>query len=308
MKYRGQNPPEIDDERFLKLLYPVPLGRNETLELRSYTPKTKNGMLCEHFANIRRFIAGVRANEGREIYFGVCTRADKGGDKAHCHRVPAVWVDWDKESDLDVAMAVKPQPNIIVASGGGLHLYWLLKTPLLLRVGDPVDDRSTKVEAVNRGLCKLVGGDDKAIDVARILRPPDTTSHKYDDERPVKAFLVHESRYTVDYFRDHGIYIAKPPANTQLIASGTVVSGLSASLQDRLATTGGGKKDSPSEEDFCVIQAMLREGVSSDDAYATFAASARGKDAMVRHPRFDDYMQRTINKAVSGWESGVRQA
>lgn len=52
-----------------------------------------------------------------------------------------------------------------------------------------------------------------------------------------------------------------------------------------------------SRQDSAVIAAMLSH-ISPDDAYATFTASERGRDAMVRHRRnYHDYLARTILNA-----------
>jgi DNA repair protein RadA/Sms len=85
---------------------------------------------------------------------------------------------------------------------------------------------------------------------------------------------------------------------------GSVIS-LSAKLQQRLDTMGGGKHDDESREDSSVITAMLAAGHSPEDVYVTFAASARGEHARKRHPNFDDYMQRTIRNAVAFLEKSA---
>jgi hypothetical protein len=75
------------------------------------------------------------------------------------------------------------------------------------------------------------------------------------------------------------------------------VNKLSESLRDRLATPGG---DDRSRVDSGVFKAMLEEGLTPEDALATFIASARGEDARERKTwHFPDYVQRTLREAVS---------
>lgn len=79
---------------------------------------------------------------------------------------------------------------------------------------------------------------------------------------------------------------------------------LSEKIRDQLSEkSSDSHKGDKSRQDSAVITAMLAEHHSAADVYATFAASIRGKDAAERHPYFDDYLTRTITKAV-GFLSG----
>ena len=73
------------------------------------------------------------------VFFGVCPRS--GGDGRfdlawQIRTVRALWSDIDhvtvEESQARVANAGLPQPSIIVKSGNGVHLYWLLEVPYLV--------------------------------------------------------------------------------------------------------------------------------------------------------------------------------
>lgn len=79
------------------------------------------------------------------IFFGVCPRFGAGGkyDQAWQIRVVrALWTDVDHCTVEEVRerynAAGLPEPSIIVASGNGAHLYWILDEPYLLDdAGDP---------------------------------------------------------------------------------------------------------------------------------------------------------------------------
>jgi hypothetical protein len=72
-------------------------------------------------------------------------------------------------------------PSVLVASGGGYHCYWLLVEPFVL---DTPEKRQRAVD-VQRDWVTLVGGDDAAKDIARVLRVPGTLNYKYEPARPV---------------------------------------------------------------------------------------------------------------------------
>ena len=80
--------------------------------------------------------------------------------------------------------ALDRRPSIIVDSGGGYHCYWLLRGTL------QVDDGNRReVQAVQNAWVALVGGDENASDLARVLRIPGTVNGKYDD-RPTVTIVA----------------------------------------------------------------------------------------------------------------------
>lgn len=124
-----------------------------------------------------------RNSEKNNIYFGVATREGRGGTKEHCREIPALWVDLDfkdtAEAEAEEKLAAFPLlPSIIMASGGGLHIYWLLKTP--------VSAQTPQVEPILRGLA--LGGDSAAAETARVLRLPGSLNYKYSPSRKVELW------------------------------------------------------------------------------------------------------------------------
>jgi hypothetical protein len=175
--------------------------------------------------------------ERLNIFFGVCPRVgDKGRyDLAwQIRTVRSLWTDIDhvsvEESLERVTKAGLPSPSIVVNSGNGVHLYWLLDEPYLIDdAGDPppvetewtqlangrkqsrkyiVEDgervyldlqrhnsrlsaKAKHVQDVLSGIAQALKGD-HTTDLARLLRIPGTWNRK--DQRngrvPVESVLV----------------------------------------------------------------------------------------------------------------------
>jgi len=163
------------------------------------------------------------ANTRANIFFGVCPRHGGDGqyDMAWQIRVIRVlWADVDHCSvgeAIDRCQAAKlPEPSIVVASGNGAHLYWILAEAVLIDDGDQravftewidqgdgkkrprkfikdetgeklwldikhnVPDLSPKAQQIQdilAGIAAKIGGDHTK-DVSRILRIPGTLNRK----------------------------------------------------------------------------------------------------------------------------------
>ena len=188
----------LDAAEFLSLIWPQSLLRNETLELRAIKRSDKT-ISRRHLKSQAEFLKTARAfGAGWDIYFAVCTRYENGGKKADCMRVNCVWVDFDNVKELP--SFGKHKPDLMVNSGGGFHVYWLLTSPVFVRTG-----RWQEIEAINRGLTKKFnqhvrpvdpskkfGGDIMTIDITRILRVPDFYNYKYTPARKVEAYALQD--------------------------------------------------------------------------------------------------------------------
>jgi hypothetical protein len=145
---------------------------------------------------------------GREIYFGCGTqrvaRAAESGSKwqksirtvTNMVAYKAIWLDIDcglgKEYPTQHAalealgkfceLAELPEPNQLVNSGNGLHVYWITDVPMPLNVWTEYAnalDRATKQHG-------LKVDSQCTIDAARILRVPGTFNHKSDPAKPIE--------------------------------------------------------------------------------------------------------------------------
>lgn len=175
----------INSFTFLSKVWPNRILTNEMMELRMIDRKHDN-IIRGFYSSVQELLNVVKSNSNKDIYFGVATRLGPGGTKSSCYRTRCVWCDFDKGKKIKDCLLLSPRPDILVNSGRGVHAYWLLRSPILVRG----EERYTEIESINRGLAKRFGGDDTAVDISRILRIPDTVNHKYDKPLEVKAYLL----------------------------------------------------------------------------------------------------------------------
>jgi hypothetical protein len=166
---------------------------------------------------------------GTNVYFGVCPREGGEGkfDLAwQIRKVNALWCDIDNTTwevvQPVIAKAGLPEPSIVVNSGNGIHLYWVLDEPYLIdHVTDPppvhtefvkvggrnkprkfiikdgakfyldehseiskLDVKAELVQDILTSIALALGGD-HATDLSRLLRLPGSMNRK--DARNGKA-------------------------------------------------------------------------------------------------------------------------
>jgi hypothetical protein len=74
-----------------------------------------------------------------------------------------------------------PTPSAIVYSGGGMHVYWISKTPLTPQEWAPYASGLKSLLLMKAVKCDA----GLTTDIARILRVPGTLNYKYDPPKPV---------------------------------------------------------------------------------------------------------------------------
>lgn len=150
------------------------------------------------------------------VYFTPCTWTqqyvtNEKGQNKNCrkhrdltHKLKSFWLDIDSKKDgntveQSVAELVKfcqsiklPLPNVIVKTGGGLHVYWTLQDELTLTQWLPMAD-ALKSACIASG---MKADHACTTDPARILRIPFSDNYKYSP--PVRA-TVASIKQPVDY-------------------------------------------------------------------------------------------------------------
>jgi hypothetical protein len=192
--------PSEEQARFhLRAVLPEILG-HESIEIRCL-----NANALPPRKGPRVFVSGIdEAVEAAmtmrrdwDVFFGVgtrtcpdgrtmkhCAHQEKGKD--HVARLACMWGDFDTHSKSfdDVRgelEALALPPDVLVASGRGLHAYWKLT--------EATTDFKT-IEGLNRSL-RLRFGADNAVDASRILRVAGTFNYKYGEGLPVWLVSCH---------------------------------------------------------------------------------------------------------------------
>lgn len=157
-------------------------------ELRRFIPVNEGAF---DFTPVARFL---KETEQRKIgaYFGVALRTQLAlktgeGDLAHCQSLTALFVDADYKRDGEAETrskiaALPVSPSLTVSTGGGLHVYWLLSRPLLLKTADGLAQARQLLQSVAKHADVV---DQSVSEPARVFRIPGTWNFKYTPPRPV---------------------------------------------------------------------------------------------------------------------------
>jgi len=157
-------------------------GADGLIEFRALPSKAQEFFKRDDAKAIGQFL---RAHSAEELYFAVATRQGPGdGSLANCAQLYALFCDIDFKTIPEAEARAKLErfplsPSITVTSGGGLHIYFLLREAL---------DLSTEAERARsmlRRLALALGGDLASAEPARILRVPGTLNFKYQPARRV---------------------------------------------------------------------------------------------------------------------------
>lgn len=134
-------------------------------------------------------------SEGANLYFGVLPRVYGGGKKQDCLPGMAVWADIDdgclpRDAWLRAKTNGLPEPSMVINSGHGTHLYWLLKDKQ-----DPAD-----ISKMVGDISVVLGSDPSVKDPSRIMRIPGFTNWK---EPVAKASTIYigSARYSFSDLR-----------------------------------------------------------------------------------------------------------
>jgi len=156
---------------------------------------------------VERFL-GETEKRKLGAFFGVALRTqqslkDKKGDGAHCQVLTVLFVDCDfkhqgkEETDKRIAEFPFP-PSLIVSSGGGYHLYWLIRVPYLLQHGSGMKDAQSALRRMAATIADVV--DESVSEPVRVLRIPGSFNFKkeYENPRPVTLDEITDIIYAVE--------------------------------------------------------------------------------------------------------------
>ena len=172
----------------------------------------KSGFLTRGFAasSIDTMVEAVAQLNAKhcDVWFSNATYATrpthrKRGSARDVISIAGLWADIDcsvgdhrsKHSlpptlDDGHALIRAPRPTIVIETGGGLHSYWLFDQPWVFNAGDPAP--AQLMEAWTGMLQRRAATyawhvDSSVMDLARVLRVPETANYKMPYPRPVKV-------------------------------------------------------------------------------------------------------------------------
>jgi hypothetical protein len=217
-------------------------------------------MRREFFATpqeVLRFASKLR--NSHDVYIGVAPRQGRVGTKEGVTRLHTLWADLDakeahtRETRFKQLTDLPHLPTIMIWTGGGWHVYWLLEVPA------EGQEEMARAETVMRRLAEGLDGDHVG-DRARVLRLPGTFNHKYPKPRPVE--LVHcdpDKRYPLEQLQE--MAKALPEKKTGGGRGGVRRDVLSEPIRDErnvaLTSVAGSLRDRGLDEE--TIQVVLRE-------------------------------------------------
>ena len=264
-------------------------------------------------------------SQGVDVYVGVNPRIGGKGKKENVHYLTAFHAEIDygrdghkkesgystREEAREVIECFSIEPTVVVHSGGGFHVYWVLNEPLQV-TNYGIDT----LESINRHLSNCLGGDPGTHDISRVLRLAGTYNFKIS-ENPRPVTIISNSSKMYDY-EDFRIFAEKeadrltpdtrkeksereershleegPAVIHKLFLSKLAVSD---KIKHLIRHGNDGSYESRSEADMAVVTALLQEGESEEDIRAIFQTFPIGKKYKA-HSSPESYLTHNINKA-----------
>ena len=264
--------------------------------------------LCHRNINIH---IGVNPRIGKKggkenVKYLTCFHTDIDYGKTG-HKKPPTHQTYNKA--LSAIQSFNIEPSLIIHSGNGFHVYWILKEPISVE-----EYGIDTLQSINRALCQQLGGDSGTHDISRILRLPGTFNFKSKDTpRPVSIISHSDQTYNYDDFKDLFKNLPdneKPNKQSKTLESTSLenssddsfkdlfINRLSVSekIKDLIRHGNNGAYRSRSEADMAVVAALLQSGESEEDIRNIFSSFPIGEKYR-EHPSPDNYLNHNIQNA-----------
>ena len=227
-------PGSTSDPGYVNIHWKSPNPRDETKDFWSGRP----------VRTLNDFIWWIKWTSGKtikDIFFCTSLQAQigkntKGGPKVMRSKdlalsLKAIWLDVDvKEppkgyATLEEALAavlkfVKdaalPPPSALIATGGGLHVYWISDKPLSTREWQPYAEGLKSLAVKHNLLCDA----GVTTDAARILRVPGTFNYKQMPLRPVRVLGLRAKELDYDFATSLSFLATIVPVSVRVGGSG----------------------------------------------------------------------------------------
>jgi hypothetical protein len=217
---------------FLNLLW---RGKPDALFLLLWL---RDGKKSHWFRGIEAAAEFIHNGHNRDVYIGVGLSPSDNGDNRRCKSdevagIAGVWADFDLRSaahankalpgSIEDALTIIPPdlpPTITVATGNGVHAWWLFEKPWIFGGADERKNASalsTRFQTLLQYNSNQRGwAFDKLSDLARVLRIPGTVNAKDPgNPRDVEVYSIGGRRYTPDQIRKYLDSSAIPDSNAE---------------------------------------------------------------------------------------------
>lgn len=206
-------------QKFLEVLFPQ--LTDSFIELRCIRPP--KDIVSDFYGSIKDVInempQDIAECKGYNVYFGVCLRSKREGNKDAVKQVKFLWADIDwkdyaggQEEALSRLKEFPLKPTAIVCSGHGYQPYWCLKEVVTTNSSDDV----VRVESFLKRLAIALGADSNAAEIARVLRLPGTYNLK-DPSVPVPVSILQleeDLKYSLSDFEPFLPVLSTSPKST----------------------------------------------------------------------------------------------
>lgn len=297
----------IQIKKFLEAIFS---GTREFIEIRTINSKREVRLFFYPTDQIDRLISHLTDDDsfnGVNVFFGVCPRNTKRGKEENIKQLNCLWVDLDcgdkkeRQERLEKLRDSELPPSIIVNSGHGLHCYWLLNKPHLIK--DSQDRLNTK--GYLKGLSLALKGD-KTFDLCRILRVPGTKNLKdLHNPLPVKILDMNpERRYNLTDFDSFKVKIEDSVVEVDITPEDTPDRFWRILQEDpKLKASWEGKREdlkdkSRSGYDMALANLLMPYKFTDSEIAAILRISPSGKQEEGKK----QYLAHTIGKARRDWE------
>ena len=191
------NSKQLEAKEFLETLYSRYFKDHDgNVELRLIGPKVSSRFFRKGEISDADWAAIVEANKDNHVYFGVNPRSLSQAKKQEdILDIVCLWADVDgkdfegsKEKTLKAVDAFPIPPTMVVDSGHGYHLYWVLSEPIIGLTGVA----RAEFKRVLAGVAKRLGADSSKIHLDSCLRLPGTLNIKGDE--PAECMILKQEK------------------------------------------------------------------------------------------------------------------
>jgi len=291
-------------------------GTRGYIELRTITNEKKVEQFFYSTLDVSRMVGNLtndyeNAFKNTNVYFGVCPRNKRIGKEKNVKQVNCLWADLDcrweqkpneptREERLKALKVFEPKPSIIVNSGHGYQVYWLLEAPFLIKT---IEDK-LHTKGIVKGLAIALKGD-TTFDLNRVLRVPGTKNVKNPKNPPSVEILEFNPalRYDLSGFQEYKVDVEDVTiADVSLSKLGIIPDRFWRILEKdpKIKTTWHSQRDFPSrsEYDMSLARLLMPYGFTDSEIAAILKASPSGKGKDAKLP----YLAHTIGKTRINWK------